>query len=85
MRRPAGAAAAGAGTGGYRGTVGGTLATGTAGPRRLRYGTPRDLVIGITVVRADGTVRLVGRQGGQERGLATTSASCSQAPTARSG
>jgi len=37
-------------------TVGGTLATGTAGPRRLRYGTPRDLVIGITVVRADGTV-----------------------------
>ena len=38
------------------GTIGGTLATGTAGPRRLRYGTPRDLVIGITVVRADGTV-----------------------------
>jgi glycolate oxidase FAD binding subunit len=37
-------------------TIGGTLATGTAGPRRLRYGTPRDLVIGITVVRADGTV-----------------------------
>src|SRR5215472_3617715 len=38
------------------GTVGGTLATGAAGPRRLRYGTPRDLVIGLTVVRADGTV-----------------------------
>jgi glycolate oxidase FAD binding subunit len=38
------------------GTVGGTLATGAAGPRRLRYGTPRDLVIGVTVVRADGTV-----------------------------
>jgi glycolate oxidase FAD binding subunit len=37
-------------------TVGGALATGMAGPRRLRYGTPRDLVIGITVVRADGTV-----------------------------
>jgi glycolate oxidase FAD binding subunit len=37
-------------------TVGGTLATGAAGPRRLRYGTPRDLLIGITVVRADGTV-----------------------------
>ena len=32
------------------------LATGTAGPRRLRYGTPRDLVIGITVVRPAGTV-----------------------------
>jgi len=39
-----------------RGTVGGVLATGAAGPRRLRYGTPRDLSIGITVVLADGTV-----------------------------
>ncbi len=39
-----------------RGTVGGVLATGAAGPRRLRYGTPRDLAIGITVVLADGTV-----------------------------
>ncbi len=38
------------------GTVGGVLATGAAGPLRLRYGTPRDLLIGITVVRADGTV-----------------------------
>jgi glycolate oxidase FAD binding subunit len=41
-------------------TIGGMLATGTAGPRRLRYGTPRDLVIGITVVRADGTVAVSG-------------------------
>ena len=39
-----------------RGTVGGVLATGVAGPRRLRYGTPRDLGIGVTVVLADGTV-----------------------------
>jgi glycolate oxidase FAD binding subunit len=38
------------------GTIGGVLATGVAGPLRLRYGTPRDLAIGITVVRADGTV-----------------------------
>ena len=38
------------------GTVGGVLATGAAGPLRLRYGTPRDLLIGITVVRPDGTV-----------------------------
>lgn len=45
-----------------RATIGGTLATGSAGPRRLRYGTPRDLVIGITVVRADGTVA---RSGGK--------------------
>jgi glycolate oxidase FAD binding subunit len=41
-------------------TVGGTLATGAAGPRRLRYGTPRDLLIGITVVRADGAVASAG-------------------------
>jgi glycolate oxidase FAD binding subunit len=44
------------------GTIGGVLATGVAGPRRLRYGTPRDLVIGITVIRADGTVA---RSGGK--------------------
>jgi glycolate oxidase FAD binding subunit len=37
-------------------TVGGVVATGTAGPRRFRYGPPRDLLIGITVVRADGVV-----------------------------
>ncbi len=37
-------------------TVGGVIATGTAGPLRLRYGTPRDVLIGITVVRADGHV-----------------------------
>ncbi len=38
------------------GTVGGVIATGAAGPGRLRYGAPRDLLIGITVVLADGTV-----------------------------
>jgi glycolate oxidase FAD binding subunit len=37
-------------------TVGGLIATGAAGPLRYRYGSPRDLLIGITVVRADGTV-----------------------------
>ncbi len=37
-------------------TVGGVVATGTAGPRRLRYGAPRDLLIGITIVRPDGAV-----------------------------
>jgi glycolate oxidase FAD binding subunit len=51
---PPGAAPA-AGDGSGSGTVGGVLATGVAGPLRLRYGTPRDLAIGITVVRADGT------------------------------
>src|SRR5579863_2401195 len=57
----AGAAAAGGAARPQLGaTVGGTLATGAAGPRRLRYGTPRDLLIGITVVRADGVVATSG-------------------------
>ena len=34
-----------------------------AGPLRLRYGAPRDLLIGITMVRADGTVALLGGRG----------------------
>ncbi|MBV9011660.1 MAG: FAD-binding oxidoreductase [Pseudonocardiales bacterium] len=38
------------------GTVGGTIATATAGPLRYQYGSVRDLLIGITVVLADGTV-----------------------------
>ncbi len=38
------------------GTVGGALASNSSGPRRLRYGTARDLLIGLTFVRADGTV-----------------------------
>ncbi|HEY0001116.1 MAG TPA: FAD-binding oxidoreductase [Actinoplanes sp.] len=37
-------------------TVGGTVATATSGPRRLHYGTVRDLLIGITVVRPDGKI-----------------------------
>ncbi|HEY7489230.1 MAG TPA: FAD-binding oxidoreductase [Streptosporangiaceae bacterium] len=37
-------------------TVGGTLAIGAAGPLRLRYGTARDLLIGVTIVRADGSI-----------------------------
>lgn len=38
------------------GTIGGTVATGTSGPMRLRHGAVRDLVIGMTLVRADGVV-----------------------------
>jgi glycolate oxidase FAD binding subunit len=41
-------------------SVGGTLATTRSGPRRLRYGAPRDLVLGVTVVRADGVVAKAG-------------------------
>lgn len=37
-------------------TVGGLVATGDAGPGALVHGTMRDLVIGVTVVLADGTV-----------------------------
>ncbi len=37
-------------------TVGACLAANLAGPRRHRYGAPRDLVLGVTVVLADGTV-----------------------------
>src|ERR1700693_116516 len=43
-------------------TVGGVLATSDSGPLRHRYGPPRDLVLGMTVVLADGTVS---RSGGQ--------------------
>ncbi len=41
-------------------TVGGTLAVSTSGPRRLLYGTARDLLIGVTFVRADGVVAKAG-------------------------
>ncbi|HZJ55743.1 MAG TPA: FAD-binding oxidoreductase [Myxococcaceae bacterium] len=36
-------------------TLGGLVATNAFGPRRTRYGSIRDLIIGISVVRADGT------------------------------
>jgi glycolate oxidase FAD binding subunit len=37
-------------------TIGGVLATNDAGPLRYRYGTPRDLLIGITLALTDGRV-----------------------------
>ncbi len=37
-------------------TVGGTLAGGWLGPRRHRFGRPRDAIIGTTVVMADGRI-----------------------------
>ncbi len=37
-----------------RATIGGVLAVGAAGPLRSRYGLPRDLVLGMTVLRVDG-------------------------------
>ena len=39
-----------------RATIGGIVATSSFGPRRARYGSVRDLIIGVQMVRADGTV-----------------------------
>ena len=41
-------------------TIGGVVAANSSGPRRLRYGTIRDLIIGVKVVLADGTVAKAG-------------------------
>ncbi len=43
-------------------TVGGILAANDSGPMRLKYGSLRDLVIGMTIVLADGTIA---RSGGK--------------------
>jgi glycolate oxidase FAD binding subunit len=37
-------------------TIGGLIATNAFGPRRARYGGVRDLIVGVGVVRADGTL-----------------------------
>ncbi len=43
-----------------RATVGGVIATNDSGTLRLRYGSIRDLIIGITVVLGDGTIATSG-------------------------
>jgi glycolate oxidase FAD binding subunit len=43
-----------------RATIGGLVATNDSGPRRHRYGAPRDLIIGIDFVRADGVAAKAG-------------------------
>jgi glycolate oxidase FAD binding subunit len=43
-----------------RTTVGGVIATNDSGALRLRYGSIRDLIIGITVVLGDGTIATSG-------------------------
>ena len=40
----------------HQGTLGGILASNASGPRRHLYGTMRDLLIGLTMVLADGSV-----------------------------
>jgi glycolate oxidase FAD binding subunit len=41
-------------------SIGGMLATNSSGPGRVGFGTARDLLIGVTVVRADGVVAKAG-------------------------
>ncbi len=48
------------GTNGRKATIGGVFATGDSGPLRHRYGAPRDLVLGLTVALADGTIAKAG-------------------------
>lgn len=45
-----------------RATIGGLVATATSYPRRLRYGSLRDLVLGLTLVEVDGAVSRFGGQ-----------------------
>ena len=39
-----------------RATIGGIVAASSFGPRRARYGAVRDLIIGVQMIRADGTL-----------------------------
>jgi glycolate dehydrogenase FAD-binding subunit len=43
-----------------RATIGGIVATNDSGPRRQRYGAPRDLIIGVEIARPDGTIARAG-------------------------
>ena len=45
-----------------RATLGGTLASGVSGPLKWQYGSPRDLVIGMKIVQADGSLTKSGGQ-----------------------
>ena len=43
-----------------RATIGGIVAANDSGPRRHKHGAPRDLIIGVEMVRADGTIARAG-------------------------
>jgi len=45
---------------GDRATIGGIVAANDSGPRRQRHGSPRDLIIGMTLARADGLLAKTG-------------------------
>ncbi len=44
----------------HRATIGGIVATNDSGPRRHRFGAPRDLIIGIEIALVDGRVAKAG-------------------------
>jgi FAD/FMN-containing dehydrogenase len=46
--------------GAERSTIGGVIATASSGPLRCAYGTPRDWLIGVAVVAADGRITRAG-------------------------
>jgi glycolate oxidase FAD binding subunit len=46
--------------GSHLATIGGIVATNDSGPRRHRYGTPRDLIIGIEIALTDGRIARAG-------------------------
>ena len=46
--------------GGAQATIGAIVATNASGPRRHRFGSPRDLIIGIEMVLADGRIAKAG-------------------------
>ena len=48
-------------------TVGGAVASASYGPLRTRYGTTKDTIVGMTIVRADGTHRTRRRKSCEER------------------
>jgi glycolate oxidase FAD binding subunit len=43
-----------------RATIGGVIAANAYGPRRLRFGSLKDLILGVTLVRADGVAARAG-------------------------
>jgi len=43
-----------------RATIGGAIAANAFGPRRMRYGTLKDLILGVGLLRADGTAARAG-------------------------
>ena len=45
---------------GHRATIGGIIATNDSGPRRHRFGAPRDLIIGIEIALVDGRIAKAG-------------------------